>query len=179
MSNAASKRHEGKRTWRHGPRFRLVDGGDGTWLVWDNAKRQYVAGRFTNRVRARAEVRSRNEAAGFGRVVNRTPPPHPLVPPVSTGPLREPSGRAVVLALVRAAPSPGSPHSASVVVRRPRRKGGIPPLGTKVTISTPTSTVTDAVVMSATPGGLGELVLLLEGVDPAEVPSDAQITWWA
>jgi hypothetical protein len=48
-----------------------------------------------------------------------------------------------------------------------------------VTISTPTSTLTEAVVMSATPGGLGELVLLLEGVDPAEVPSDAQITWWA
>ena len=83
------------------------------------------------------------------------------------------------MTLVRTAPGPGSGRSASVVVRRPRRKGQIPPLGTKVTVSAPETPTADAVVMRTTPGAAGELVLLLEGIDPSAVPPDAQITWWA
>ena len=152
----------------------------GTWLVWDNAARAFVAGPFTNHVRASAEVRARNAQAGFGRVANR---PRQRPPAVAAAPSEpeppEPAGRAIILQFVRATPGAGFGRSAAVAVRRPKRKGQIPPAGKKVTIAALASVVGDAVVMSAAPGALGEVVLLLEGIDATEIPPGAEITWWA
>jgi hypothetical protein len=183
VSTTVSKRHLTKRTWRYGPRFTLSRGSGQApglvgWWIWDNAEGSYVAGPIGSQARAGAEVRSRNERAGFGAVVNRVPPP-PEPIGVATSPRREPIGRAVPLLVLRIAPGPTSERSTTLVVRRARRKRSVPPLATKVIITAPGSDPLEAVVMSAAPTGADELALVLEGVSSAEVPANALLTWWA
>jgi hypothetical protein len=119
--------------------------------------------------RARVQVRTRNEAAGFGAAVNRVPPPR------QAGELpRRPSsaegrpGREVTRKVLIAAPVPALERAATVVVRRAKRKRSLRPPATKVTLSPPGVEPLEAVVMHTTLGGPDEVVLTLVGVSPKE-----------
>ena len=177
-----NRRNLPKRTWRYGPRFTLARGpgqiaGQVAWWIWDNAEGVYVAGPVSEG-RARVQVRTRNEAAGFGAVVNRVPPPQqPVELPRVLSRTDSRPGHEVTLTILQVVAVHGSDRAAMVVVRRAKRKRSVPPLATKVAISAPGAEPLEAVVMRTALGGPDEVVLTLEGVSAEEVSEGAELRW--